>query len=747
MADIKGITIEIDGNTSKLSKALSGLNSDLKSCQSTLRAVDKALKLDPSNVDLLQKKQKTLQDAVEDASQKLDIEKKALEQLKAQDDGSEEMAQKQKELEREITQTESALAGYQSELDQTESTLDQVTNASEETENAQEDLGEAAKKSGDDAKAGGEGWSATRQILVDFAEAAVSAAIDAVKELGSAMKDAVTDSAAFADEILTMSTTTNLGTDTLQEFQYMSQLVDVDLGTITGSLTKLTNNMQSAATGSGSAADAFAALGVSATDSNGNLRDAESVFYDIIDALGQIDNETERDALSMDLFGKSAQDLNPMIEAGADKIAEFAQEAHDVGYVLDEDTLGALGSVDDGFQRMQTTLEATRNNLVAEMAPALSEAGTQLLEFVQGLDWESIGQSVGQVVSTIATYVPQIISFAQQVVAYISGTVIPKAQEIWATVQPVVSQIVAFIQANMPAIQTIIETVMNAIGSVIEAVWPTIETTISTVMTVIQDVINVVMAAINGDWSGVWEGIGTLVGDVVNGISEVVSSVFDTVLSTAESIWSSVESAISDPIGTAKAAVDSAVSAIQGVIDGIKGTNIINTFNSIKSSVETAINGAKDAVSNAIESIKGFFNTTLKFPDIKLPHFNIDGGEIPWGIGGKGHAPSISIDWYAKAMKNGIIMNDATIFGYRDGSFLGGGETGSETIVGTSSLMGMIQQAVNSASDGLVNGVSTAMRMQTGGGNIVIPVYLYPSGPKMGEEIVRTYDTYKRRLG
>lgn len=746
MADIKGITIEIGGDTSKLSKAIQGVNSDLKSANGALKALDKALKLDPGNVDLLAKKQKELQTAVEDVKQKLDLEKTALEQLKASDDGSEEMARQQRELEREITQTEASLAGYQAELDETDAALSDAADASEEAGQAQEELGEAAQEAGQEARASGEGWTATKQILVDFAEAAVRVAIDAVKDLANAMGEAVTDSAAYADEIQTLATKTNLSTDTLQEFQYMAGLVDVDLGTITGSMTKLTKSMSSAAGGTGATADAFAALGVSVTDSDGNLRSAEAVFYDLIDSLGGIENETERDAAAMSILGKSAQELNPLIEAGSDTIAEFAQEAHDVGYVLDGETLDALGSVDDGFQRMQTTLEATRNNLVAEMAPALSEAGTQLLEFVQGLDWEAIGQSVGDVVSTVATYVPQIISFMQGVVSYISGTVIPKAQEIWATVEPVVSQIVAFIGENMPAIQTVIETVMGAIGAVIEEVWPTIETTISTVLTAVQDVINVVMAAINGDWSAVWDGIGVLVGDVVNGIYDVVSSVFDSVLSTAESIWNSIEEAISNPIDTAKAAVESAISAIQGVIDGVKSTGIVDTFESIKSGISDAINTAKDAVDSAIESIKGFLNTTLKFPDIKLPHFTVT-GEPPFGLGGKGTPPRIEIDWYAKAMKNGMILNDATIFGYRDGAFLGGGEAGSETVVGTNSLMGMIQQAVNTASDGLVNGVSMAMRMQGSGGDIVIPIYLYPSGAKMGEEIVHTYDTYKRRLG
>jgi hypothetical protein len=80
-----------------------------------------------------------------------------------------------------------------------------------------------------------------------------------------------------------------------------------------------------------------------------------------------------------------------------------------------------------------------------------------------------------------------------------------------------------------------------------------------------------------------------------------------------------------------------------------------------------------------------------------LPHFRIDGGEWPYGLGGKGRFPSIGIDWYAKAMKNGMILNNPTIFGMMNGQLLGAGEAGSETIVGTNSLMDMIQKAVGNA--------------------------------------------------
>lgn len=170
------------------------------------------------------------------------------------------------------------------------------------------------------------------------------------------------ESAAYADNILTLSLTTGQTTDQLQEFSYASELIDVSLDTLQGSLTKLTNNMQDTANGTGNAQAAFQQLGVSVTDADGHLRSANDVFYDAIDALGDVTNATERDALAMDIFGRSAQDLNPLIVQGADTLREYAQEAHDMGYVLDNDALAALGAVDDAYQRLQKTQEGVKTS-------------------------------------------------------------------------------------------------------------------------------------------------------------------------------------------------------------------------------------------------------------------------------------------------------------------------------------------------------------------------------------------------
>lgn len=217
----------------------------------------------------------------------------------------------------------------------------------------------------------------------------LAALVTAIVKVEKALIDVTKEAAKFADDILTMSMTTGQSAEQLQEFSYAAELIDVSVDTLQTSLTKLTNNMQNAMNGTGDAKKAFEQLGIAVTDSEGNMRTANDVFYETIDALGKVGNATERDALSMDIFGRSAQDLNPLIIQGSDTLREYADEAHNVGYVLDNEALSALGAVDDGFQRLQTTQDAVKNNMAAEFAPYLTSA----LEDIRALI-EKVGKAL-----------------------------------------------------------------------------------------------------------------------------------------------------------------------------------------------------------------------------------------------------------------------------------------------------------------------------------------------------------------
>ncbi len=199
--------------------------------------------------------------------------------------------------------------------------------------------------------------------------AVATAIVKAEKALISMTKEAASN----ADDLLTLASVTGMTTDSVQELNYMADLTDVSMDRIKDSLKETTNKMQEAAAGTGDAYDAYQRLGVEITNADGSLRSAQDVFYDTIDALGEIKNQTERDALAMDLMSESAQELNPLIDLGGEKMRAYAQEAHDMGYVLDNDALKSLQGVDDAYSRLQNTQEGVKNQLAAEFAPYLEE--------------------------------------------------------------------------------------------------------------------------------------------------------------------------------------------------------------------------------------------------------------------------------------------------------------------------------------------------------------------------------------
>lgn len=199
--------------------------------------------------------------------------------------------------------------------------------------------------------------------------AVATAIVKAEKALISMTKEAASN----ADDLLTLASVTGTTTDSVQELNYMADLTDVSMDRIKDSLKETTNKMQEAAAGTGDAYDAYQRLGVEITNADGSLRSAQDVFYDTIDALGEIKNQTERDALAMDLMSESAQELNPLIDLGGEKMRAYAQEAHDMGYVLDNDALKSLQGVDDAYSRLQNTQEGVKNQLAAEFAPYLEE--------------------------------------------------------------------------------------------------------------------------------------------------------------------------------------------------------------------------------------------------------------------------------------------------------------------------------------------------------------------------------------
>lgn len=468
MADrISGITIEFEGNTTKLQSALKNVNKDLKDTQSALKDVDKLLKVDPGNLDLLAQKQTLLNRAIEQVNQKLEMERDALQQLEAGEQ-TEETIKQQEALRREIIDNEQQLKSYQGQLDQTEQALHGDAQATDELGNEMDEGGEKAKTFGDMLKA---------NLASEAIKAGISALVSVIKEVAEAIGEAVTSSAQWADDLNTLSKTTSLSTETLQEYQYMSNLVDVSMDTITGSLTKLTRNMATAQGGTGAAAEAFKQLGISIEDEEGHLRNNQEVFNEVIDALAQVEYGTERDALAMNIFGKSAQDLNPMILAGSETLAAYAQEAHDVGYVMEQDTLNSLNSMNDVFDRMTLAGTALTNQFGAALAPTITELGETATTVLGDIDMDTVFQQIASIMEELGTIIiemlPSLIDLFNSVFAILSpilDLLSPLLQMILKLLEPIIQLINVLLPPIIALFTTIFEKLMNYLYPIITAV-------------------------------------------------------------------------------------------------------------------------------------------------------------------------------------------------------------------------------------------------------------------------------------
>lgn len=215
------------------------------------------------------------------------------------------------------------------------------------------------------------------------AAAGIAAVVAAGIKLERKLMDVTKESAAAAKELEALSLQSGVSAQDLQAFQYAEDFLDVSTDTLTDSLKDLTTKMSDAKGGNEEVIAMFDQLGVSVTDAGGNLRDSYDVFLDVIDGLGEMSNQAERDALAMGLINESAQKLNPLIEQGSASLKKYADEAENVGYILSNDQLKALTEVDEAQNRLLKSQEAVSKQISAEYAPYMSDALNQTRELIE----------------------------------------------------------------------------------------------------------------------------------------------------------------------------------------------------------------------------------------------------------------------------------------------------------------------------------------------------------------------------
>ncbi len=293
------------------------------------------------------------------------------------------------EWQRQLNTAKTTLNNLDSELKQNKQYLTEADKAADKCATSIDRYGkqakEAATATGDTAEKGG----LLQKIFAGGFLANI--ATQALNAVWSTLKNLATQAMETADELMKMSDITGQSVESLQALQYIGDDLGISLDTIEGAQRKLTKSMSEASQGTEDYANAFKSLGVSAVDpTTGALRDSTDVMYEVMDALGKVSNETERDVLAMQLFGKSAMELNPLIKAGSEQLKSLSDEAKNTGAVMSEDAVEALDAFGDSMDHIGQKAEA----FVGEVLAAIASGGKTAAESMQDLT-DGIGRTQG----------------------------------------------------------------------------------------------------------------------------------------------------------------------------------------------------------------------------------------------------------------------------------------------------------------------------------------------------------------
>lgn len=265
-------------------------------------------------------------------------------------------------------------------------------------------MGKAIKRAGDESQKAGS------SIATVFGGVALERAAESLMrisgDVAKALVDMGTEAAFTADNIATLATQTGISTKTLQEMEYASELMDVSVETITGAITKNIRSMGNAQKGTEEYVNAYKELGVEVMRADGTLRDSEQVFWEMIDALGQIDSATDRDRMAMQLLGRSAQQLNPLIAIGSKGFQNLADEAHAVGYVLSDDTIDGLLDTSDALERLSKRTDSLKRQVGADAGPVIKQTVEEVTEII-----EKNSDVIVESISGIMTDAAKIVTF------------------------------------------------------------------------------------------------------------------------------------------------------------------------------------------------------------------------------------------------------------------------------------------------------------------------------------------------
>ena len=536
-----------------------------------------------------------LEDRISFLNQAIDLQKQRVQALKGQmqamKDEGKLTASAEADMTVKINNATAELNKMTKEVNDDQAALDGMKSASSGAGNAVATMGEKTAETTTQLETMQTGWAALLSGL-QVGIGVLLAVVGAIVAVTGAVAGLVFATANASAELTDMSVKTGLSTQALQEYKYVANQVGTTLETITGSQAKLVRGMASAqdeqkkynealrawdgskaAPQLGAMAQAFKDLGVQTTDAGGSLRNTDDVFRDAIDALGRIQNPAERDALAMQIFGKSAQELNPLIKAGSAELAQLTKNAHDMGAVMSDEDVAAgaefmdtVDSLKDGFAGITGTLASQLIPLFQFLAEQLRKVFTStefkagLAAAVEGLKqfstWAitNIPLIIQQVQNMMPVIVGVLAAIGAAIIAFVYTVVIPSAVASITAMAPIIAAmlpIIAIVAAIGIAVGLLYAAWTNNWGGIqqtLTAVWAAVQPVLAAIANFLVAVVGAALQALSAYWTGVLLPAMTAVSSwmsanllpLLTALGGLIGAVLGAYLRTFAALWAGV---------------------------------------------------------------------------------------------------------------------------------------------------------------------------------------------------------------
>jgi phage-related protein len=597
-----GAGISLDGEK-EFRQAVSGINSDMKVLASEMKKVTAEFSVNNGSIEALSAKDEILNKQLDKQKEKVEALKLALENSQQQYGENDTKTDKWKIS---LNNAEAEMSKLTKEVNDNRSAMEQAKNPTSNLDNGFKNVGKSAELAGKKALNMGD---------IIKANVISGAIISGVQSLASKFSSLASNALESADSIQQMADQTGMSAEDIQKWQYAGDTLGVSIDKITGAQSKLTKSMDNVRDGSDKYVKAFNTLGVEVTNSDGSLRDSSTVMTEVFNALDKVKNQTDRNALAMQIFGKGAKDLNPIISAGTGELKKLSEQAKKSGAVMSNDTVSALDDFGDTMDQAKKSVTGMAGSILKELMPTLKpmikEVQDNAPEIAKtiGSIAKGVGELVGWFVNNAGTILPTIAGIGAGIAAWkVSGVINSVVAALTPFIAGLTGTTVAEEGATVAQDGLNIAMKANPIGLIITAVVGLV-TAIVTLWNTnkdFRDAVIKIFTVIKNGFEAFWKGIkGFFTKTIPNAIDDLVKGI----KSLPGKIKTHLDGIISKVVLFAASLAIKAAAAAKGMFDaivnGIKNlpSNIGKIGSKIVHSLWDAITGLSDWV---VDKVKGF---------------------------------------------------------------------------------------------------------------------------------------------